>query len=89
MKITFKNFNERSLCDRCEHGTVMKTTTDKRAVYCAALMKYVPSNIKECGEYQAKGTMSRYDMEKTAWTLETKNGQVGFSRPEPKKDHYE
>jgi len=89
MKLNFKGFKDSSLCDRCEHGTIMKTTTGKRTVYCATLMKWVPPNIAECNEYQAKGSLSRYDMEKTAWVLEIKNGRViGYKPPEPKKDPY-
>lgn len=68
---------------------IMKTTSGKRKVYCAAVMKVVPSNIDECSDYQAKGSQSKYEMEKVAWVLEVKHGRtMGFKPPEEKKDPF-
>lgn len=85
MKVNLKNFHDRSLCDRCEHSSIIKTKDDKRRVYCAEIFKFVPPNIEECSDFQGKGTLNKYDMEKTAWTIEVKNGKtIGFKPPETK-----
>ena len=88
MKVNFKGFQDSSLCDKCEYGSIAKTKDNKRIVYCTAIFKYMPQNISECSDYQAKGELSKHDMERLAWTLETKNGKIGFKQPDPKKDHF-
>lgn len=89
MKINFKGFQDSSLCDRCTYGSIAKTTDNNRTVYCTSIFKYMPQNVSECSDYQSKGDLSKHDMERIAWNLETKEGRIiGFKPPEIKRDPF-
>lgn len=65
------------LCDGCEHGRKVKG-------YGVELKEcnYVSSNVnfpvQSCNSYQAKGTMTMYQMERMAFYIEKKKDQPGF-----------
>lgn len=71
-----------SLCNTCDYGLVMKGGNLERMVLCKQGMGQpfpAPFHVIECSGYHDKTQPSEYDMEKIAWTIETRNrGPKGF-----------
>jgi hypothetical protein len=72
-----------SLCLSCEHSLVIKSPNLEQRVFCGILGRFeVPFVVIECNNYNKKGEPSKYEMEKIAWTVETRNrGPKGFVKP--------
>lgn len=72
-------------CGTCEHARITTTLhTGAERVLCEENHPptYVVEPLASCTDYQAKGELSKYDMEKIAWIVERQsNGKIGFVRP--------
>jgi len=69
-----------TLCATCERGTVTKREDGTEFAYCSLMQRHLPFAVSECTDWEAKGTMSRYEMEKIAWIIDPKPG-IGFIKP--------
>jgi hypothetical protein len=86
VNIRFRDGVAAGLCGGCEHASIMINTRGQELVKChfhhPSIRMTAP--IVSCSDFQAKGTLDRWDMEKIAWTVETKQGKVvGFKPPKP------
>lgn len=80
------NFNvkhdSRTLCGSCESGV---TTHDKHSgqmrVHCNAIGARVRFPVSECSAYQARGSLSLWDMKQQATLIAIDGKKVGFIRP--------
>ena len=77
-----------SLCLSCEHSLVIKSPNLETRAFCGWFGRMeVPFTVIECNQHQKKGEPSRYDMEKIAWTVETRTrGQKGFELNSPENE---
>lgn len=73
---------EPPLCNSCSYGLIMKGLNLERAAMCLQGMGLpipIPFHVAECSKYCDKSKPSQYEMEKIAWTIETRNrGPKGF-----------
>lgn len=79
----------RGLCGSCEHSRIMIDDRDRSRVLCEENHPpfVVDHPIKSCTDYQAKGTLSKWQMERVAWKIQVdKKGKVGFNPPHKKDD---
>lgn len=77
----------RGLCGSCEHARIMVNDIGQQQVLCEENYPWVEvlRPLVSCTDHQAKGTLSKHEMEKIAWTVEKKGSLfVGFAPP--KKD---
>lgn len=77
------------ICLRCENGLVYERAQGERQAFCGAIgtdILPVPLDIVQCTEYRDRHQLSRFELEKVAWTIRTdRSGQaIGFEPP--KKD---
>lgn len=86
LRMKIKEGVESGLCGSCEHARIMTDFQDNSRVLCEENQQMlIPRPLKRCTDYQGKGTLSRWEMEKIAWTLNVKGGRIlGFIPP--KKD---
>ncbi len=77
------------LCDTCKHGQVMTRRNHDVHVIChnSGITVFMPADIVTCSDYEDRRVISKYTLEKIAWTLNTdKTGQkIGFTPPKPSK----
>jgi hypothetical protein len=87
----------KSICLTCTNAFVAHTGNLQTVVRCRSLVDdpTVPQPVVQCSHYEDKRIPSKYDMEKIAWVIETRNrGAAGFSgaerevqiRPPKKRD---
>ena len=75
-----------SLCYSCGNAVVVKGFRDGDVlVYCERLYpaQRISFLVQECSAYCNKILLSKYEMEKLAWNIETQkiNRQTGFIKP--------
>ena len=77
-----------SLCLSCEHSLVIKSPNLETRAFCGFFGRMpVPFEVIECNQYGKKGEPNKYEMEKIAWTVETRTrGPKGFTPPTDERE---
>lgn len=75
------------LCAGCRHSTVQQRRGGDLIVHCSEVSARVPPDIVKCNDFFSRESISQYELEKVAWTLNTdKSGKmIGFSPPKKEK----
>lgn len=77
----------RGECGKCEHALIREFDTETE-VRCGWFHPsvLVTRMVVSCNAFEAKGQITKREMERQAWILETKKGQpIGFVAPNDPK----
>lgn len=91
MKIKVQD-KQNGLCANCRYSTIIKSDSGAK-VFCSQLPqghRELHMAITDCNQYNFKGMPSLWDMQQTAWILESdeKKKQIGFvTNAEWRKSH--
>ena len=91
MNFSIKLGDSRALCARCNHGTVLERERGGVLSFCNVSCDnvLVPNDVVRCTGFEARSEVSKYDMEKIAWRINTDGAgkMLGFKPPpKPKED---
>jgi hypothetical protein len=74
--------NKRGLCWNCDWCTHTVDRRGRESLYCSSLSMQLREVVVKCSGYQARETISKRELEKSAWILEFRK-KVGFETPVP------
>lgn len=79
----------RGLCGSCEHARVMVDDLGQQTVMCEENHPWITITraLVSCTDHQPRGTISKYEMEKIAWTIERDGNRfIGFAPPKKREE---